>query len=115
MDFVNRSEVGGQKSELAGASLNSDLRLPTSDLSEGRRAYEQSKERERERRKLQNAVKQVEQEIEALEQQLAEKDALLASGAPQDAAFYDEYQRLKKLLESKMEAWEEAVIRAEEA
>ena len=115
MDFVNRSEVGGQKSELAGASLNSDLRLPTSDLSEGRRAYEQSKERERERRKLQNAVKQVEQEIEALEQQLADKDALLASGAPQDAAFYDEYQRLKKLLESKMEAWEEAVIRAEEA
>ena len=79
----------------------------------GKAAYEQSKERERERRKLQNAVAQKEKEIEELEEQLAAKDALLASGQVQEAAFYDEYQRLKKQLEQKMEEWEEAVIMAE--
>ena len=82
--------------------------------SASKQAYEQSKERERERRKLQNTVAQKEKEIEALEQQLAEKDALLVDGMPQEASFYDEYQRLKKQLEEKMEEWEEAVILAEE-
>ena len=79
----------------------------------GKMAYEESKERERERRKLQNVVKQKEQEIEALEAQLAAKDAVLAGGAVQDAAFYDDYQSLKQQLEKKMDEWEEAVIRAE--
>ena len=78
-------------------------------------AYEQGKERERERRKLQNAVAQKEKEIEELERQLADKDAALADGQPRDAAFYEEYQRLKGLLESKMGEWEEAVILAEGA
>ena len=83
------------------------------EFSASKQAYEQSKERERERRKLQNAVAQKEKEIEELEGQLAAKDALLASGQAQEAAFYDEYQRLKKQLEQKMEEWEEAVIMAE--
>ena len=87
---------------------------PTKETSASKLAYEQSKERERERRKLQNAVVQKEKEIEALENQLAEKDALLATGQQQEASFYDEYQRLKKQLETKMEEWEEAVILAEE-
>ena len=76
-------------------------------------AYEEGKERERERRKLQNAVAQKEKEIEELEKQIAAKDALLAEGLPQDATFYDEYQQLKQLLERKMEEWEEAVVLAE--
>ena len=76
-------------------------------------AYEEGKERERERRKLQNAVAQKEKEIEELEKQIAAKDALLAEGLPQDATFYDEYQQLKQQLERKMEEWEEAVVLAE--
>ena len=85
------------------------------EVSASKQAYEQSKERERERRKLQNVVKQKEKEIEDLERLLAEKDALLASGQPQETSFYDEYQRLKRELETKMEEWEEAVILAEGA
>jgi len=76
-------------------------------------AYEQSKERERERRKLQNAVKQKEQEIEALEAEIASRDEILATGAVQTPEFYKEYQSLKEQLEHKMEEWEEAVIAAE--
>ena len=106
MEFLEAS-----KEENAPVSASSASKIK--DVSASKQAYEQSKERERERRKLQNAVAQKEREIEALEQQLAEKDALLASGQPQDAAFYDEYQQLKKALEEKMEEWECAVIAAE--
>ena len=78
-----------------------------------KQAYEQSKERERERRKLQNAVKQKEQEIEAIETEIAAKDEILATGAVQSPDFYKEYQSLKDQLEQKMTEWEEAVIAAE--
>jgi len=82
--------------------------------SASKQAYEQSKERERERRKLQNAIKQKEQEIETLEAAIAEKDGILATGAAQSADFYKEYQSLKEQLEQKMTEWEEAVIAAEQ-
>ena len=78
-----------------------------------KQAYEQSKERERERRRLQNVVKQKEREIEALEAEITARDAILATGAPQSADFYKEYQALKEQLEEKMGEWEEAVIAAE--
>ena len=81
--------------------------------SSSKQAYEQSRERERERRKLQNAVAQKEKEIEEIENQIAQKDEVLATGAPQDEAFYKEYQELKTALERKMEEWEEAVVLAE--
>ena len=80
----------------------------------GRQAYEQSKDRERELRKLRNAVEKIEKEIEALETQIAEKEALLASGNAQDADFYKEYQSLKDQLDQKMEDWENATIAVEE-
>ena len=82
-------------------------------VSASKQAYEQSRERERERRKLQNAVAQKEKEIEEIENQIAQKDEVLATGAPQDEAFYKEYQELKTALERKMEEWEEAVVLAE--
>ena len=58
-------------------------------------------------------MKQIEQEIESLEGEIAQKDALLAEGGVQDIRFYDEYKLLKQQLERKMEEWEEAVIQAE--
>ncbi len=82
--------------------------------SAGKAAYEQNRERERERRKLQNVVKQKEQEIEALEAEIAKRDAILATGEAQSADFYKEYQSLKDHLEQKMQEWEDAVIAAEE-
>ena len=80
----------------------------------GRQAYEQSKDRERELRKLRSAVEKIEKEIEALETQIAEKEALLTSGNAQDADFYKEYQSLKDQLDQKMEDWENATIAVEE-
>ena len=83
------------------------------ETSASKAAYEQSKERERERRKLQNVVKQKEQEIELLEASIAAKDEILATGEAQSPEFYKEYQTLKTQLEQKMAEWEDAVIASE--
>jgi len=59
-------------------------------------------------------VKQKEQEIEALEADIAAKDAILATGEAQSPDFYKEYQSLKDQLDKKMQEWEDAVIAAEQ-
>lgn len=106
MEFLEKYQAG------LTASIPSATPVNTTKTA-SKVAYEEGKERERERRKLQNAVAQKEKEIEELEKQIAAKDALLAEGLPQDATFYDEYQQLKQQLERKMEEWEEAVVLAE--
>ena len=96
----------------SNSSTTRDTRT-TRESSASKQAYEQSKERERERRKLQNVVKQKEQEIEGIEAEIASRDEVLATGAAQSPEFYREYQSLKEQLERKMGEWEEAVIAAE--
>lgn len=86
-----------------------------SDAREGKASYLQSKERERELRKLRNAVAQCEKEIEILEQQVADKEAVLATGVLQGADFYADYQTLKNQLERKMSDWESAELRLQSA
>ena len=111
MEFLeSRKDEQSGIGKQGGQSSQSSQKSPT----EGKVAYEQSKERERERRKLQNVVKQKEQEIEALEAEMAKRDAVLASGEAQSPDYYKEYQSLKDQLEQKMSEWEEAVIAAEE-
>ena len=87
---------------------------PQPKSTDAKLAYTLSKERERERRKLQNIVAQKEKEIEALETEIASRDEILSSGNPQPEAFYKEYHALKQQLEQKMDEWERAVIAAEE-
>ena len=113
MEFLESSRLSEAGGQLPGSAANATLNVKRPTQTEGRMAYEQSKERERERRKLQNAVTQKEKEIEAIEASLADKDALLATGQVQDAAFYQKYQEEKELLEKKMAEWEEAVVAVE--
>lgn len=80
----------------------------------GKLAYEQGKNRERELRKLRGAVEKIEQEIASLETQIAEKEALLASGQVQDKDFYTDYQALKDRLDAAMDEWESATIAVDE-
>ena len=108
MEFLEASN-----SSITSGSSNSSSTRNTKEATASKVAYEQSKERERERRKLQNAVNQKEQEIEALEAEIAAKDAILASGEAQAPDFYKEYQSFKTQLDQKMQEWEDAVIAAE--
>ena len=83
-------------------------------VSQNKLNYQQSKEREKELRKLRNAVASIEKEIEALEAKIAESDQVLASGQVPDAKFFEAYQSLKDQLEERMNAWEEATIELDE-
>lgn len=85
-------------------------------VSQNKLNYQQSKERERELRKLRSVVEKIEKEIESLEEEIASKDALLASGSSESSnpEFYKSYQQLKDTLELKMSEWEEATIAVEE-
>ena len=105
MEFLEASN-----SSITSGSSNSSSTRNTKEATASKVAYEQSKERERERRKLQNAVNQKEQEIEALEAEIAAKDAILARGEAQAPDFYKEYQSLKDSLDRNMQEWEDAVI-----
>ena len=92
------------------AAKSENAKTTAGSTGQGRKAYEQSKDRERELRKLRGAVEKIEKEIERLEGLIAEKEAVLASGSAQDSGFYAEYQSLKDLLDQQMDAWEEATI-----
>ena len=85
-------------------------------VSQNKLNYQQSKEREREIRKLRGNVEKIEGEINVLESKIAEKEAQLAAGGQEstDVAFYAEYQQLKEELELRMGEWEEATIALEE-
>lgn len=96
------------------AAKSENAKTTAGSTGQGRKAYEQSKDRERELRKLRGAVEKIEKEIERLEGLIAEKEAVLASGNAQDANFYAEYQLLKDQLDAWMEAWETATIAVEE-
>ena len=77
--------------------------------------YLRSKERERKLRQLRQAVKQCEDEIAILEQQIAEQEKILATGELQGADFYAGYETLKAQLERRMNDWEEAEQRLDAA
>ena len=116
MEFLAASQssqsatVGG----ISGTSGSNGSDTKNKTATAGKQAYEQSKERERERRKLQSVVSQKEKEIEAIESEIAARDEILSSGAAQTPEFYKEYQSLKDRLEQKMKEWEDAVIAAEQ-
>lgn len=108
-EFLEWRETQDKPQVVKSATLSS-----TKQVSEGRHAYEQSKDRERELRKLRSAVEKLEKEIERLESEIAAKEAILSQGNAQDASFYAEYQSLKDQLEQQMEAWELATIAVDE-
>lgn len=73
-------------------------------------SYQEKKEREKKLRKLQQNVKQLENEIETHEQGIAlmDKQWLNPPAEGFSTAFYQLYDKEKKALEDAMEAWEKA-------
>ena len=106
-----------RKAALTSAASSTSSTSKTSQVAKqaAKAAYEQSKDRERELRKLRAVVEKIEKEIESLEARIAEKEALLASGATQSPDFFAEYQSLKDTLDTQMDAWEQATVTLAEA
>lgn len=85
-------------------------------VSQNKLNYEQSKQRERELRKLKSNVEKIEKEIEKTEMEITEMDEVLASDSQSvasDPDFYDKYKALKTKLDQLMEDWEKATEEVE--
>ena len=101
--------------------LNSSAGRPVAAIeknvvSRGKASYQQSKERERELRKLRGAVQRVEQEIAVLEQKVTDAERQLASGDASVAtstSFYEDYQAVKNTLQQRMDEWIQATMELE--
>ena len=81
--------------------------------SDNKLSYERRKQVEREIRKQAAKVEKAEQEIESIENELSRYHQLLADpdnhrDSGKSTRLYQEYEGLKKQLELKMEAWEQA-------
>lgn len=110
-EFLEYRKIENLKA-LETAKKSSTASTQATPISQNKLNYQQSKERERELRKLRNAVEKIEVEIAELESQIEAKDALLAAASAESTKpeFYAEYQKLKDQLDERMSAWEEATI-----
>lgn len=80
-------------------------------VSDGKLAYQEKKEFDRQIRKAENAVTNIEREIERLEGEVAKMDELFANPSahnidPADPELFRKYNGLKKSIEEKMYEWE---------
>jgi len=101
--LANLAQLEARKIELQKSGEN---------LSDNKLNYEKRKQLDREIRKQSAKVEKVEQEIEAIENEIARYDQLLADpethkDAGKSTRLYQEYQGMKKELELKMEDWEQ--------
>ena len=108
-EFLEYRKIENLKALELQKKVSSDKGNAT--VSQNKLNYEQSKQRERDLRKLRSAVEKIEKEIESTEMAIAEKDELLSSNPEltvSDPNFYSEYEALKQKLDTLMEDWEKA-------
>ena len=74
----------------------------------GKLSYEQKKEQEKLLRRLRKAVESVEQELAAVEREIAEYDARFAQATEYNADDYAKYNTLKERYDHLMHEWEKA-------
>ena len=80
----------------------------TKQSSSGKLSYEQKKEQEKLVRKHRKAVENIEAELDAVEQQIAEWDAKFATATEYNADDYKQYDALKQQYDHLMHEWEKA-------
>ena len=80
----------------------------TKQSSSGKLSYEQKKEQEKLVRKHRKAVENIETELGAVEQQIAEWDAKFATATEYNADDYKQYDALKQQYDHLMHEWEKA-------
>lgn len=89
------------------------------EASQNKLDYQQRKENEKAKRKIQNRVNKLEQEIADLEAAIEIKDQQLSQPTEHGESianddFYKKYDSLKKQLQSKMDEWESALMELDE-
>lgn len=111
-DFLKKKDVESLEnlSSVLPKQQAKNEALKVETPSEGKLSYEQQKERSKLLKKAEAKVQAAEREVERIEQEIAQKEALLAT--PDGASsmqLFEEYASLKKQLNNAVEAWELAM------
>ena len=81
--------------------------MSENEYSDQKSVYLERKEVERELRKVRSQIDKLEQEIESSESKMTEMDALLSKGEEiNNQEFFEEYNALRKNVDSLMPKWE---------
>lgn len=108
-DFIRKKRVASL-ADLERKIPNKQQKITPPSV-ENKESYEIKKEKERELRRLQNAVKKSEDQIARLESEIALSDAMMANPDTfttiAHEKFFADYRLLKSKLEKEMECWEQ--------
>lgn len=113
-NFLEKRKIENfQQLEKTGGAVKSSQKEKV--VSENKQAYINKKERDKEFRKLENQLGKIEHEIAKMEKEIETADIQLADPEKykeliSDAAFFENYQKLKTKLESSLNDWEELSI-----
>ena len=109
-EFLERRKLENLK-ELETKKAEAKSEASAENISEGKKQWLNKKEQEKIRRKVASQIAKIEKEIEQIELQIAQKDAILSNPdeveATIDRNFYNEYEELKQKLSNTMHKWEQ--------
>jgi ATP-binding cassette subfamily F protein 3 len=110
-DFLAKRKI--EKLGELNRGIASSTNKNNKESSQNKLNYQEKKEKEKTKRKIQNRINKIEEEIGDLESAIQIKDDQLASPDQHDQAlsdpdFFKKYESLKKQLHQKMEEWEAA-------
>ena len=97
--------------------LKTATTVSTKVVRKSKKSYEEQKALQRERRRLEKVVANAEKDIEKLERSIKEIELKMANpsfyGSDDEALTIENYQKMKKTLEGKMEVWENSQFELE--
>lgn len=97
--------------------LKTATTVSTKVARKSKKSYEEQKALQRERRRLEKVVANAEKDIEKLERSIKEIELKMANpsfyGSDDEALTIENYQKMKKTLEGKMEVWENSQFELE--
>lgn len=114
-EFLQHKKMDNLKELEQTAKSNTENDLSLDQPSKNKLSYEASKEQSRQIKKIEKSIAETEKQIEKIESSIRELEVRLATpeGAS-DAALYEEYSALKKLLSTLMDTWTEITIELDE-
>lgn len=109
-EFLEKRKLENLK-ELEVKKAESKIENSSNDISEGKKQWLDKKEQDKIKRKVASQIEKAEKEIEHIEAQIAEKDAILSNPDGSNISinddFFKEYEGLKVKLNNTMHKWEQ--------
>ena len=112
-EFLEKKQLDSLQ-EMERAESDPAQAMAALQQSEGRRSYQEKIEQDRRVKQALKRVKQIEETVHGLEDEIAQIEATLSSGAGTDPNIYERHAQLNALLEQALQDWEQASLESEQ-